>query len=77
MLVHRGVHDNWLGNVVRLGQLHQLPGEFLPTAVEMVQIASAAHVNNAASVDPLCAVEYHKTGRNGLNLPTQHEGRCR
>ena len=36
MLIHRGVHDDWLGDVVWFGQLHQLPREFLPTAVEMV-----------------------------------------
>ena len=61
MLVHRGVHDDWLGDVVRFGQLHQLTREFLPTAVEMIQIASATHIYNTACVDPLRAVKHHET----------------
>jgi carbon-monoxide dehydrogenase large subunit len=42
---------------MRFGQLHQLACEFLPTAVEMIQIASAARIDNTACVNPLRAIE--------------------
>ena len=75
MLVHCGVHDDWLGDVVRLGQLHQLPSEFLPTAVEMIQIASAAHIDNTACVYPLRSVEHHETRGNRLYFAAKHQRR--
>ena len=53
MLVHRCVHHNRAGQIMGFGQLHQLPGKFLPAAIQMMQIAGAACIDNAACVNPL------------------------